>query len=255
MLNPIDSIYAKARRVGQLLGLPTVGIEEFATTEFTEEEKNASDLHRLFYGHQGPVVHKWKHYLSVYHRHLAQYRGTPVRLLEIGVFKGGSLHLWREYFGAEATIFGVDIDPSCASLGGRAAQVRIGSQDDPDFLAAVVKEMGGVDVVIDDGSHVCPHQVASFRYLFPQLAEPGVYICEDLHTNYWRGYHQGGFRRASTFIETSKEIVDDLNSCFHSDGSNLQSEFSILGIHFYNSMVVIDKGTPEQPAHIQIGST
>lgn len=253
MLNPIDNIVAKARRVGHLLGLTTIGIEKFATTEFTEEEKNRSDLHRLFYSNDGQIVHKWKHYLSIYDRHLSRYRNKPVRLLEIGVFKGGSLQLWRKYFGPQATIFGIDIDPSCAPLGGDTAQVRIGSQDDSDFLAKVVEEMGGVDIVIDDGSHVCPHQIASFRYLFPKLNNAGVYICEDLHTNYWRGYHQGGFRRSSTFIETSKRIVDDINACFHSRG-NLGLADSILGVHFYNSMVVIEKEKQDQPAHIQIGA-
>ena len=61
-----------------------------------------------------------------------EYRNRPVRLLEIGVFKGGSMHLWRKYFGLEAILFGIDIDPKCAQFDGRDAQVRIGSQDDPD---------------------------------------------------------------------------------------------------------------------------
>jgi len=52
-------------------------------------------------------------------------------MLEIGVSFGGSLEMWREYFGPEATIFGIDIDPECANRFARPNQVRIGSQDDP----------------------------------------------------------------------------------------------------------------------------
>src|SRR6185437_3735770 len=104
-------------------------------------ERNESDLHKLFYSNDGPFVDKWKHYLSLYVKHLASFRGGPVRLLEIGVWKGGSLRLWRRYFGPEAIIFGIDIDPACAALDGQDAQVRIGSQDDARFLERVVSEM------------------------------------------------------------------------------------------------------------------
>ncbi len=253
MLNPIDNIYAKIRRVGVLVGCRFADkIGRFATTEFTEDERNQSDLHRLFYGNEGPSAHKWKHYLSIYVKHLAPYRNKPVRLLEIGVFKGGSLRLWRQYFGPEAIIFGIDINPECAAFDGQDAQVRIGSQHDSVFLDRVVSEMGALDIVIDDGSHVSPHQVASFKSLFPRLNQGGIYICEDLHSNYWRGWHQGGYRRSSTFIETCKRLVDDIHSDFHSRGSDPIST-EIAGIHFYNSMVVIEKGIRERPSHIKIG--
>ena len=253
MFNPIDNVFAKVRRVKGLLGLlGNKSVDNFATAEFTEDERNRSDLHRLFYGNQGPIVHKWKHYLPIYERHLAPFRNKAIRILEIGVFKGGSMRLWREYFGPEATIFGIDINPDCAAFDGQNAQVRIGSQDDSVFLEKVISEMGGLDIVIDDGSHVSPHQIASFKFLFPRLSQGGVYICEDLHTNYWRGWFQGGYRRSTTFIETCKRLVDDIHSDFHSRGSSAISD-EIVGIHFYNSMIVIDKGLHERPSHIQIG--
>lgn len=253
LLNPVDNLFAKFRRAQQILGRPGADkIGKFITTDVTEEERNESDLHRLFYGNDGPVVDKWKHYLPLYVKHLASFRGGPVRLLEIGVWKGGSLRLWRRYFGPEAIIFGIDIDPACAALDGQDAQVRIGSQDDDGFLERVVSEMQGVDVVIDDGSHVSAHQVASFNALFPRLNQGGVYICEDLHSNYWRGWHQGGYRRASTFIEACKRLVDDVHSDFHSRPSAGFAR-QIAGIHFYNSMIVIDKLAQARPSRIMIG--
>jgi hypothetical protein len=126
-----------------------------------------------------------------------------VRFLEIGVSKGGSLDMWRSYFGPEAVIYGIDIDEACAQFDGRSAQVRIGSQDDPAFLASVVAEMGGVDVVLDDGSHDSRHIRASLDVLFPLLSEGGVYMMEDLHAAYWVS-HSGGYRRPSSIMETVK---------------------------------------------------
>jgi 23S rRNA U2552 (ribose-2'-O)-methylase RlmE/FtsJ len=252
LLNPVDKIYTKIWRLRSLLGKHHA--DKFETTEFTEIERDQSDLHRLFYGNQGPIVHKWKHYLEIYHKHFASFRNKTFRLLEIGVFRGGSLRLWRQYFGPNATIFGVDIDPACAAFDGQDAQVRIGSQANSAFLERVVAEMGGLDIVIDDGSHVSSHQRASFNFLFPRLNEGGIYVCEDLHTNYWRGWLEGGYRRSSTFIESCKRLVDDMHSDFHSRGGSMMSN-QIAGIHFYNSMIVIDKAEQKTPSHIKIGGS
>lgn len=137
----------------------------------------------------------------------------PIRLLEIGVFDGGSLALWRKYFGPNAVIFGIDIDPRCEAINGVDAQVRIGSQTDPEFLNRVIAEMGGLDIVVDDGSHNSRDVVATFTHLFPALSSPGHYFVEDLHTSYWPRFG-GGLRRASSSIEFFKKLVDEMNSFY-----------------------------------------
>jgi hypothetical protein len=132
-------------------------------------EKTQSELHKLFYSNADTLVFKWRHYLKIYEDHLSRFRNTPFHMLEIGVAQGGSLSLWRRYFGPEALLFGIDIDDRCRQFDKRDAHVRIGSQDDPAFLRSVVSEMGGVDVVLDDGSHMASHQLTSFQVLFPLL--------------------------------------------------------------------------------------
>ena len=145
------------------------------------------DLLDIYTSVSGAQVHKWHHYLPLYERYFGPWRKPGVRFLEIGVSRGGSLVMWRRYFGPEAVIFGIDIDPSCAEFDGQAGQVRIGSQDDPAFLARVVREMGGVDVVLDDGSHQMAHVEASLQALFPKLSFGGVYMIEDLQSGErWR---------------------------------------------------------------------
>jgi len=168
------------------------------------------DLARIYAGNTGPVAHKWHHYLPIYDRYFAARRGTPVRFLEIGVSKGGSLKMWREYLGPEAVIFGIDIEPACADLNGHHAQVRIGSQADPDFLAGVVDEMGGIDVVLDDGSHQMDHVHETLRILFPRLVSGGTYMIEDLHTAYARSFG-GGFSRDMNFFNEIRRMVDDMH--------------------------------------------
>jgi len=204
---------------------------------------STNEMERLFYGHRGRPSHKWHHYLEIYDHHLHRFRNTPVRILEIGVQTGGSLQLWRRYFGSEATVYGVDIDPACARFDDREARVRIGSQADAAFLHSVVAEMGGLDVVVDDGSHVASHQRISFDTLFPLLSDGGVYLCEDLQASYWDIYHDGGYQRKGTFIELAKQLVDDIHEWYHDVPPVVfQNAASLIrAICFYEGMAVIEK--------------
>ncbi len=159
-----------------------------------------------------PGGYKWRHYFPFYEEILAPYLGRPVRLLEIGVFRGGSLQMWTRYLPEGSTVVGLDIDPACARFDRPEARchVRIGDQSDPDFLAAVVREFGPFDIVIDDGSHFASHMIASFNALFLDgLAAPGLYVVEDTHSNYW----DLPFRdQPYTFMDYAKDLVDLLHA-------------------------------------------
>jgi hypothetical protein len=168
---------------------------------------------------------------------------------------GSNLLAWRNYFGNDAVIFGIDVNPACAGLDGGCAKVRIGSQTDRAFLQSVVCEMGGLDVVIDDGSHIASHQRTSFDTLFPLIDQSGVYFCEDTHSAYWRGSYEGGYRRRTSFIELCKDIVDDLHADFHGRAGRLpDAHRTISGVHFYNSIIVIEKHPQSRPMYVAVPS-
>lgn len=198
-------------------------------------------MREIFSTHDGLPCDKWDLYLDVYERHLSRFRETPLRLLEIGVQRGGSLQLWRKYFGDAAIIVGIDIDGGCEVLNAYLPNehVYIGDQSNPLFLEQVVKTMGGLDVVIDDGGHMNEAQCASFLELYPRLSERGVYICEDVHTSYWSTYN-GGLLDPRSFVEFSKKHVDELNA----DHNGLPTSFARMtdSIHYYDSMVVYERG-------------
>lgn len=125
-------------------------LEEFAFNNPLNVKKDIEmkygfngDLLEIFTKNKNQVVHKWHHYIPIYNRHFSNLIGTKKKFLEIGVFKGGSLQMWRKYFGNDAVIYGIDIDPNCAKFNGIAGQVRIGSQEDLKFLETVINEMGG----------------------------------------------------------------------------------------------------------------
>jgi cephalosporin hydroxylase len=79
------------------------------------------------------------------------------------------------------------------------------------FLQSIVDEFGAPDIVLDDGSHMMTHVVASFEFLYPRIAKNGIYMVEDLHTAYWDEY-EGGLHKPATFIELCKNLIDELNA-------------------------------------------
>jgi hypothetical protein len=162
--------------------------------------------------------------------------------------------MWRDYFGASARIYGVDIDPRCKQFEDTNTQVIIGDQDDRAFLRSLADAVGSIDVLIDDGGHTMSQQIATFEELYPKLGEHGVYLAEDLHTSYWKNYG-GGLRRSGTFIEYAKRLVDQLNA-WHSRQRGFEvDDFtrSTKSIHFYDSVVVFERGRVEQPRAMRTG--
>ena len=205
-------------------------------------------LSHLFAKGSERLVHKWHHYIPLYDRYFSRFRGTDVRFLEIGVSQGGSLDLWRSYFGENATIFGIDIDPNCARVDGISGNVRIGSQDDFGFLDGVVSEMYGIDIVLDDGSHNMDHIRASLSHLFPRLARGGIYMIEDLQVAYFAEFG-GGFDADGNFFNELRRYADALHRHFHSEDVVPAFARDISGVHVHDSIVVLDKDPIHAPCH------
>jgi len=211
-------------------------------------EKTTTDLERYFRTNDKRLINKWNHYFDIYDRHFNRFRGKEIVILEIGVFQGGSLQMWKDYFGGNAKIYGIDVNPKCKNLEEENIEIFIGDQADRLFLRSVKKIIPMIDILIDDGGHTMIQQKVSFEELFPQVKNGGVYVCEDTHTSYWSAYG-GGFKRPGTFIEYSKKFVDHLNA-YHSKEAALRINGftrTVDSIHYYDSVVVIEKKRHDQP--------
>jgi cyclopropane fatty-acyl-phospholipid synthase-like methyltransferase len=123
-------------------------------------------------------------YLNFYERFLAPLRFVSgVRLLELGVFEGASVKMWEEYF-PEAKIIGADNDRAKLKYATARIVMEYADQSDVADLIRLSQAHGPFDVVIDDGSHIWDHQIASLRYLYPFVKTGGYYILEDIDTSY-----------------------------------------------------------------------
>ncbi len=201
-----------------------------------------NDLEKYFRQNNKRLIHKWMHYFEVYDRHFSKYRNKEIVILEIGVSQGGSLQMWKDYFGNKAKIYGVDISPDCKNLEEENIKIFIGSQADRKFLKEIKAQIPPIDILIDDGGHTMQQQIVTYEELFDHVKTDGVYLCEDMHTSYWLEYG-GGFRRRNSFVEYTKKFIDYLNA-HHSKQSGLKvNDFTktVNSIHYYDSMLVIEK--------------
>ena len=203
----------------------------------------SNKLEEFYFCKPHRLTNKCWHYFEVYDTFFRKYIDSGARILEIGIFKGGSLQMWKDYFGKDAVIVGIDIDAGCKKYEEENIHICIGSQADRDFLVSVSEQWGPFDIIVDDGSHEMDHQILTFETLFPLLKEDGVFLCEDCDSSYSARYG-GGYRKKDTFIEYSKGFADCVNGQFVDlDQINDLPSYAghIKACHYYDSMVVVEK--------------
>jgi hypothetical protein len=111
------------------------------------------------------------------------------RMLEFGIFQGGSAVLWPMLLPLEGYV-GIDRSPRSFTVPSRvAADPRWAavelhwqtSQDDREAVRRIVAQSfdGPLDLALDDASHRYGPTKASFEVVFPRLRTGGAYVIED----------------------------------------------------------------------------
>lgn len=187
---------------------------------------------------EGAGIWKWMHYFDIYHRHLHKFAGREVHVLEVGIYAGGSLSMWKEYFGESCHVYGVDVDAACMVHSGEKTKVFIGDQADRAFWAKVKEAVPIVDILIDDGGHQPEQQRITLEEMLPHIRFGGVYLCEDIHgaNNKFAAYVQG-LASGLNFTAPAEMPKDTTGLAFA--GSGLQT--TIHSIHLYPFVAVIEK--------------
>lgn len=182
---------------------------------------------------------KMDSYFHVYESYLSKYRNLEITILEIGVLDGGSLFMWRDFFGSKARIIGIDVNPRAKLLEKFGFEIYVGNQSDKNFWRKFLAQVKNIDIVIDDGGHTYLGQITAFVELMPIINNGGVYLVEDTHTSYMSGF---GYRKYS-FIEYSKKIAEKLTyrCSLLQDKYNPNSiENSIYSVSFFDSIVIFN---------------
>ncbi|AGB24298.1 hypothetical protein Mycsm_04041 [Mycobacterium sp. JS623] len=213
----------------------------------TQRPKDLSELAAWF------GSDKWggRWYTPHYQKHFEPYRELPVKVLEIGIggydaidAGGESLRMWKHYF-RRGLIFGLDIFEKTGVEESRLRVVQ-GDQGDEVFLDSLGRELGPFDIIIDDGSHMSHHILASFNALFQHVKPGGIYVVEDLATAYWPAW--GGATDPSAQYKAIEFIKNLLDGLHHSeqirngDDQPSMTEATVTGVHVYHNLALIEKG-------------
>jgi len=211
------------------------------------------ELWNYFSTKTGKTITKWTHYFPVYEKHFGRLREKPIKVLEIGILNGGSLEMWRHYFGPDAEIVGIDINPACKEHEFPGVHVRIGDQSDEQFLQSLLDEFGEFDLVIDDGSHQVAHVKKTFEYLYPRIASNGIYFIEDTHAAYWSS-HGGSLTHPDSINNVAKGMIDKINAD-HTRGQIMPDYYTrnTKCMSVYDSIVVFEKGNVGQKRPLDSG--
>jgi len=132
-------------------------------------------------------------YLPIYEQLLGSLRNQAFTLLELGVWRGDSLQMWRDAFPL-ATIVGVDLKPPDLELGPRVHIIH-GDQTDAELMRGLRTDHApeGFDVIVDDASHFGVTTARSLQALYPEHLRPGgIYCIEDWGTGYLPSWEDGG---------------------------------------------------------------
>lgn len=209
---------------------------------------------QLFDEHNGDSILKWSNYPEIYDKHFLPYRDKPINILEIGVYKGGSMRLWEKYF-PKARVFGVDINEECKNYESDRTKIFIGDQSDKSFLRTVKAEIPQIDILIDDGSHRSDHQIITFEEMYYHVKTPGVYLIEDIELNYRQD------KKSNNFMDYMKNKIDELNvrkvipgkQALSHQWKDLEVRFTNLtnNITFYDNVIVLEKQHMRIPREIR----
>jgi hypothetical protein len=201
-------------------------------------------------------------YTPIYHELMARSRRRPIRLLEIGVggfqgvVGGESLLMWAAYF-PKGEVFGIDIHDKTAFSRGRIRVLQC-SQIDRAGLVAIGEAHGPFDYIIDDGSHASPHQIESFRILWPFIKDRGVYIIEDVQTSYWPSFAGGTFGSedyARSCVSYFRGLVDSVNLPEFLEPAKPGSPLdpTIGSIAFHHNLIVLTKDASARTSNFPLG--
>ncbi len=198
----------------------------------------SNDLKKIFREIENLSL-KSDNYFEIYEKHLKKFVGKEIIFVEIGVLNGGSLQMWKKFFGKKARIIGIDINPECKKFEDDQIEIFIGDQSSKIFWKNFFEQVSNVDVILDDGAHTNISQINTTLSCINNINNDGLLIIEDTHTSYINKYNTS---KKYTFINFTKKIIDKLyksgNSIYKNDKFNLGKR--IFSINFYQSCVIFN---------------
>lgn len=178
---------------------------------------------------------KHSNYFDIYDSELEEYRNKAITFVEVGVLNGGSLFMWREFFGEDAKVIGIDFNPEAKKWEREGFQIFIGNQADPKFWESFFSEVGPVDIILDDGGHTNLQQIVTTSCCLPYINDNGKLLVEDTHASYMARFNNPS---RYSFIGFVDRVIGSLHSrSGELNINNKKYSDTIDKITIYNSLI------------------
>ena len=189
---------------------------------------------------------KWNNYFEIYENIFKKYVNKKITFVEVGIGNGGSLFMWRKFFGNKAKIIGIELNPDAKILEKHGFEIYIGDQANPSFWKKFYKKIGKIDILLDDGGHRNIQQITSFMESINFIKEHGKIVVEDTHTSYMK---KKGFKNPSkySFVSFCTHLIENMHrrNPMINKKINLFSK-KIKQINFYDSVIEINIGKTKE---------
>jgi len=183
---------------------------------------------------------KWNNYFNIYENLFKKFINKKIKIVEIGIGDGGSLFMWKYFFGQKAKIIGIEQNPKAKKLEKHGFQIFIGDQSSPIFWKNFYKKVGKIDVLIDDGGHTNLQQITTLMESLGNINDGGMIVVEDTHTSFMKNK---GFKNPSnySFINFTTSFIENI----HRRNPMLKKKMNyfskkIYSLEFYDSITVIN---------------
>lgn len=213
--------------------------------------ESGSEIRRCFDQCQRRSI-KFDTYFPVYERLFSPLRGREVTFVEVGVLGGGSLEMWRRYFGEQARIIGIDFNAQARSLEQDGFEIFIGSQSDQRFWRGFFATVGQVDVILDDGGHTTLQQVTTLAESLPHVKDGGLVVVEDVHSSYLPQFGNPSSGSFASMISRWSEAIHHRYLAEPDPGSFAQAVHSV---EVFSSVVAfhVDRRLCRRPTKLSSG--
>ena len=183
---------------------------------------------------------KWNNYFDIYENLFAKFLRKKIKIVEVGVGDGGSLFMWKDFFGKKAKIFGIELNPEAKKLEKKGFKIFIGDQSNPNFWKNFYRKIGKIDILIDDGGHTNLQQITTLMESINHIKPGGMIIIEDTHTSFMK---DKGFKNPSKYSLIN--FTCSLIEIIHRRNPMLKKRLNFISkkinsIEFYDSITVIN---------------
>ena len=181
------------------------------------------------------LSNKHLNYFDVYDDLLNKFIDKKITFVEVGILNGGSLSMWRDYFGSKARIIGIDLNPATKKFEKDGFEIFIGDQEKKEFWDFFFKKVGKIDILLDDGGHTNNQQIVTTQNCIKNINDDGLLIVEDTHASYMKEF---GNPSNESFVNFAKKNIDYINFRFPNIGEVKELYYkNVFSISFFESIV------------------